>query len=435
MSKKKSKISLPPIRFVPSAETGEEQIAILESITPSPGFPTFANMIADVITKRSETTVFDFTPQVVNIRYQIDNVWHAMPSMDRETGDFMMATLKHLAGMNFRERRQRQSGTFKATFLDTGHKCRVVSQGVKHGERVALYVDITKPDTNTLEELGMPEKVKDMLTPSLGESTGMILFAAMPGAGYTSLWRAGLSACDRFMRDYYVIENEKDAEQEVVNVTPVFFDAAAGEDAFTPIPKLLLREPNVVAFADITNGKMLDQMSDLSSDGFLVLSRLYAKHSLDALLRLLVLKPAEIERLATELRAIVSMRLLRKICDVCRISYVPHPSMLQKLGLPPSSVRQMFKAFEFKPGMVDENENEIEMCPNCNGLGYKNITGIFEVLNITDGLRETLIKKPRMDHLLAAAKASQHVSIRDMGVVAVAQGVTSMEEVQRMLKK
>ena len=251
MSKKKSKISLPPIRFVPSAETEEEQIAILESITPSPGFPTFANMIADVITKRSETTVFDFTPQVVNIRYQIDNVWHAMPSMDRETGDFMMATLKHLAGMNFRERRQRQSGTFKATFLDTGHKCRVVSQGVKHGERVALYVDITKPDTNTLEELGMPEKVKDMLTPSLGESTGMILFAAMPGAGYTSLWRAGLSACDRFMRDYYVIENEKDAEQEVVNVTPVFFDAAAGEDAFTPIPKLLLREPNVVAFADI----------------------------------------------------------------------------------------------------------------------------------------------------------------------------------------
>jgi len=109
--------------------------------------------------------------------------------------------------------------------------------------------------------------------------------------------------------------------------------------------------------------------------------------------------------------------------------------MLQKLGLPPNSVRQMFKAFEYQPGMVDENENEIEVCPNCNGLGYKNITGIFEVLNMTDALREAMIKKPRMDHLLAAAKANHHISIRDMGIVAVAQGVTSMDEVQRMLKK
>ena len=435
MSKKKTKIEIPPIRFVPPGENQEEQEAILQSVEPSPGFPTFANMVADVITKRSETTVFDFTPQIVNIRYQIDNVWHAMPAMDRETGDYMMATLKHIAGMDFRERRQRQSGGFKATFLGVGHKCRVVSQGVKHGERVAFYVEIPKPDTNTLEELGMPEKVKDMLTPSLSESTGMVFFTAMPGAGYTSLWRAGLGACDRFMRDYYVIENEKDVEEEVVNVTSITYDAAAGEDAFSPMPKLLLREPNVVAFTDVTDGKMLDKMSDLSSDGFLVISRLYAKHALDGLLRLLVHKPAEVERLATELRAIVSMRLVRKVCDQCRIGFVPHPKMLHQLGLPPNSVRQMFKPFEFKPGMVDENENEIPMCTNCNGLGYKNITGIFEVLNMTDELRTAMVKKPRMDHLLATAKASQHVSIRDMGIVAVAQGVTSMDEVQRMLKK
>ena len=432
---RKGKIEIPPIRFMPTADSEEEQNAILESITPSPGFPTVANMVADVITKRSEVTVFDFTPQKVNIRYQIDNIWHAMPQMDRETGDYMMATLKQLAGMNYRERRARQKGEFKTEFMNEKHKCRIVSQGVKHGERIAMYVDIPKPKTDLLEQLGMPEQVKDSLAPILSQSQGMVFFTAMPKEGYTTAWRAGLSACDRFGRDYYVIEDERKVEEEVINVTSVTFDSTSGEDAFTPIPQLMLREPEVLAFTEIVDGKMLDKMSDMSSDGLLILSRLYAKHALDALLRLLVLKPTEIERLVTELSMVVSMRLLRKVCDVCSIGYVPHPSMLQQLGLPPGSVRQMKKAFHHKPGMVDEDGKEIEVCPNCHGLGYKHITGIFEVLKMTDQLREAMMKKPRLDHLAAVAKANRHVSIRDMGVVAVAKGVTAMDEVQRMLKK
>ena len=221
---RKGKIEIPPIRFMPTADSEEEQNAILESITPSPGFPTVANMVADVITKRSEVTVFDFTPQKVNIRYQIDNIWHAMPPMDRETGDYMMATLKQLAGMNYRERRARQKGEFKTEFMNEKHKCRIVSQGVKHGERIAMYVDIPKPKTDLLEQLGMPEQVKDSLAPILSQSQGMVFFTAMPKEGYTTAWRAGLSACDRFGRDYYVIEDERKVEEEVINVTSVTFD-------------------------------------------------------------------------------------------------------------------------------------------------------------------------------------------------------------------
>ena len=85
--------------------------------------------------------------------------------------------------------------------------------------------------------------------------------------------------------------------------------------------------------------------------------------------------------------------------------------------------------------MVDENNKEIEICPNCNGIGYKHITGILEVLEINDAIREALVKSPKLDRIMALAKANRHVAMRDMGIVAAAQSVTSIEEVQRMLKK
>ena len=113
---------LPPIHFTAAGRDEKEQQANLAIVTPSPGFPTAVHLICDAIEKRSDTTVFDFMPQVVNIRYRIDGIWHNMPPMDRETGDFMMATLKQLAGMNYRERRARQEGRFQALLMKRKYK-------------------------------------------------------------------------------------------------------------------------------------------------------------------------------------------------------------------------------------------------------------------------------------------------------------------------
>ena len=111
------KQELPPIQLTAAGRDEKEQKANLERVMPSPGFPTCAHVICDAIEKRADTTVFDFTPQIVNIRYQIDGIWHNMPQMDRETGDFMMATMKQLAGMNYRERRARQQGQFQGLLM------------------------------------------------------------------------------------------------------------------------------------------------------------------------------------------------------------------------------------------------------------------------------------------------------------------------------
>ncbi len=428
------KQELPPIQLTAAGNDDKEQQANLERVMPSPGYPTCVHVICDAIEKRSDVTVFDFTPQVVNIRYQIDGIWHNMPQMDRETGDFMMASLKQLAGMNYRERRARQQGNFQGLLMKQKYKCRVLSQGVKGGERIALYINIPQPSLDTLEDMGINPKIKEKLISTLKPDRGVVLVSAMPGEGFTATWRATLGACDRLMRDFYVMEEKSNVEPEVINVVSKVYDASQGQTAFTLMPNLLLQEPNVLAFTDPTNGEIIDQIVGLSEQNFLTITRIHGKHCVDALLRLLVHKP-NLKRLAAELQSVVCMRVIRKLCEECRIPYAPHPKLLAQLNIPQGRVRHFYKAFEYEPGMIDEDENEIEPCSHCAGIGYKERTGIFEVLSITDPLRKALVEKPKMDHLLAVARSQQHISMRDMGILAVASGVTSLEELQRVLKK
>lgn len=428
------KQELPPIQLTAAGADEKEQKANLDRVIPSPGFPTCVHVICDAIEKRSDTTVFDFTPQLVNIRYRIDGIWHNMPQMDRETGDYMMATLKQLAGMNYRERRARQEGNFQGLLMKRKYKCRVVSQGIKSGERIALYINIPQPPADTLEEMGIQPKIKEKLMASLNKDTGISLVSAIPGEGFTSTWRATLGACDRLMRDFYVLEEKSNVEPEVINVQSKIYDASKGQTPFTPMPALLLLEPNVLAFTDPTDGQTVNQMIELSEKDFQVITRVHGKHCLDALLRLLVYKP-NIKKLAEHLSCVVCMRMFRKLCTECRIPYAPHPKMLTQLGIPQGRVRQFYKAFEYEPGMLDENENELEPCTECAGIGYKERTGMFEVLTITDPMRKAIAENPRMDHLAAVARSQHHISMRDMGILAVASGTTSLEELQRILKK
>lgn len=425
---------LPPIQFTAAGKDEKEQQANLARVTPSPGFPTAVHVICDAIEKRSDTTVFDFTPQIVNIRYHIDGMWHNMPPMDRETGDFMMATLKQLAGMNFRERRARQEGRFQALLLKRKYKCRVLSQGVRTGERIAMYLNIPEPDLETLADMGIKPTIRAKLMESLNADTGMVLVSAMPGEGFTATWRAVLGACDRLMRDFYVLEEKNRVEPEVINVNSIAWDESKGQNPFTPMPNLLLQQPNVLAFTEPINGEIIDQMVGLSEKEYLVLTRIHGKHCVDALLRFIVLKP-NLKKLAEQLQAVVCMRLIRKLCPECRVPYKPHPKLLAQLGLPQERVRQFYKAFEFEPGMLDEEENELEPCGQCSGIGYHGRTGVFEVLDINDAFRRVLTTTPKMEKLMAVAKANSHLSMRDMGVLEVASGSTSLEELMRVLKK
>ena len=435
MAKRQPIPDLPPVKFESAGSSQEEQDLNLQMVIPSPGYPTSVMMVVDVILRHVETAVFDFTPQAVAIRYLVDGVWQMMPSMDRENGDYMLATIKQLSGMNYRERRQRQEGNFKALFSEKKYRFRVVSQGIPTGERVGIYVDARKPPLDSLDQLGMRAAMKQLLGPLLLQKKGLVVVTAMPTEGFTTAWRAVLGACDRFLRDHFVVEEVHRAEQEVINVHQTFYDETKNENVLTPVPQMLLREPHVIGFPELSDGNLLTRICEISeSSRVLMLTRLYSRNAVEALPRLLSLKP-DLKKLAPMLSAVLCMRLVRKLCEHCKQPYQPSPQLLAKLGIPPARVQRFFRPQPYQPGQLDPEGNDIPPCDKCVGIGYQGRTGVFELLTVNDALRAALSSNPKMAHLTAVAQQSGHVSMRDEAVLLVARGVTSVEELQRVFAK
>ena len=426
---------IPPIRVTAAGDTPNEQTANLKRVRPSPGYPVAMQLLAEIAAKDADLTVLDYSPNKVTMRYRIDGLWHGGPTADRETGDYLLAVLKQLAGMDYKERRKPQEGSLTSEYQKQKQKFRIVSRGIKTGERVAVYLSYKKPPMETLTQLGMRSSMLATLAPHLNsEEIGTTFVSAIPGEGYTSAWRGVLDGCDLLTRDYYVIEDAEKVEPEVINISSLTFDRSKGETPMTPMPALLLREPNVLGLPNIENADELNAFSKMARDHELPLFlRGPGKHCVDSVLRVAAMKP-DMNLFAETLRVIVCMRMIRKLCEHCRIEYKPRPELLEKLGLPVGRVGVLYRPFVWKPGMVDEEEEEIEACEHCSGIGYRGRTGLFEMLEPNDEFRQTLATKPSMRTLQQIAQANGHLSLMKEGAILIAKGTTSVDELQRVLK-
>ncbi len=429
---------LPPLKFIASGDDEDARQANLLTVQPSPGYPHAVFLLADAITKRADLVLMDFTPAAVSVRYQVDGIWHTMPALQRQVGDYMVASLKQLAGVDYRERRQRQVGRFTADYLKYAHKCRLTSQGIPAGERVVVEIQRQRPPLETLEEIGMRPGMRTQLVAAMNEPGGLVLFGSLPGDGLSTTWRAALQATDRYMRDFFTLQEQSRQEPEIVNIGNETWDESAGQTMSTALTSLLLREPNAIAFAEISDGPALDKMCDLANNRQVtVITRLNARYAVEAVVRALMLKP-DVAEFAAALRTVVCQRVVRRLCTRCRQPFQPNPALLTQLGLPPERVPVLYRRFEPSPEqLTDEKGNPVELppCEKCGGPGFYERTAIFELLQVDDRFRQAMRETPTVQSLTAAANASGHISLRDEGIVLVARGDISLEELQRVLKK
>jgi general secretion pathway protein E len=160
-------------------------------------------------------------------------------------------------------------------------------------------------------------------------------------------------------------------------------------------------------------------------DDKLVITSIPARDAPEALLRLLQMKLPQ-QQFASVVTAVLYQRLIRKLCPDCKVGFKPSTEMLKKLGIPAGKVEQFFR-----PPTAEEVEKP---CQTCQQLGYLGRTGIFELLVVTDAMREILAKQPSLELIKKAARADSQRSLQEEGILLVAKGVTSLPELQRVLK-
>lgn len=399
----------------------------------SPAYITLKDLVADAVNKRAEKVLLDYTAEKVGLKYQIDGVWIDMPDRQRDVMDPVAAVIKKLGNRNINDRKSKQEGAFQAEYQGTRYMCPFTSQGTAAGERILLTIAGKGQRFNSIDELGIREKMRDQLKELLASREGIFVFSAMPGGGLSSMMTMALKSTDRLLRDFIAIGDRAKHEPEVENVDLTTIDVAGGETPMSVLPKLILKQPDVLVIRELTDAETLATLAKQCTDDHpkLSITSVRAKEAVEALLRIAALKlPAQ--EWAPHLLGVLNVRLIRKLCDQCKEPYEPTAELLSRLGIPAGRIQTLYR--ERQPLPPDSKEKR-PPCPQCSDIGYYGRTGIFELLVMNDKLREALIKQPQLEVLKKVARATGHRGLQEEGIALVALGVTSLTELQRVLKQ
>lgn len=356
--------------------------------------------------------------------YLIDGVRQAGDAIPTADALALIDFWKSCAELDLKDRRRKLSGMIKVSggVGETGVK--ITTSGSKSGMRLTMVFDPDKAVRRPLEDLGLLDSQLDDVRELGKVEGGVVLLAAPSDHGRTTTGYAMLNLHDAYTENVQTVEIEKEDSLEGVRQIE-FTPSEDGPDFASTVRSVLRRDPDVVTVMELPDVETAKEIAkaDLSrsrvyvsikGEGALASAQVWVKAVGDASLA------------GKGLTGLISQRLLRKLCENCRVPYQPPPEILKKLGLPADKVKQLHK----KGGQV-LIRNKPEPCPVCQGLGYVGQTGVFEVYQLDDEMRSMVAKQDWIG-LRNALRKSQRPSIQQAALRRAVEGVTSIEEVMRV---
>lgn len=435
-------IELPPIEFTAAGDSDAIQWVNLEKVKPTKGFPSLCFLMADALTNWVQTIVLNYNSKEVTVNFQNDGQWTSAQPMNRKNGDYLAVSLKQLSGMDFRQRHGVQTGKFQAKFLNLKFDCTVKTIGVKTGEQVIINVNIPRPTPSNFLEMGMRDKQTSQAREMFKPKSGLIIVSCLPGDGNSTLWQGIKAAGDRFSKDYFALEPKGCEEKDVENVTNHHYDLASqdGSQSYKNVLNdVILREPSALFLLDSSDPDRIEELLKHGEENeFIVVVPVVARNAAETPLRLLSMGLSP-ETVAKYLIGVVSSRLVRRLCDGCKQGYAPPHSMLKQLGIPVQPDMLFFDRFnaqEYTESTWD-GRGEMELpppCPVCNGSGFYGRTGLYEVVTMDEAMKKIISKGGKLSDMKQAIAAARNTTFKEEGIVKIVQGITSLDELQRVLK-
>jgi len=394
------------------------------------GFNAYRLIVANAIFKRSTGVMFDYTEEDCQVRFQVDGVWHLVQTVPREQGDPMLESAKLLIGANPNERRKRQHGTFVAIVEKKNHfEAEFASQGVPTGEKALIQFTITKVPFKTADDLGLVDPELSQVRHALSLTEGVMLISAPPANGLRSSTNVFMRIADRYVRDYVTVEDERNKYEAIENLPITFYDSAKGETPMTVLPDVFFKEPQVLVLRDMINRETLERCFKETENTRLIITTARGKDCAEAIFQLLKLGISP-QLLASKLATVTCQRLIRKLCTDCKEAFPPPPAMLQKLGIRPGTVSNLYRIRSEPP----EGEKPLPPCLKCNEIGYYNRTAMFEILEINDAFRKVILAAKSVEQMRQGLQQAGHKGFIPSGLALVANGTTSIDELMRILK-
>ena len=353
----------------------------------------------------------------------IDTVRSKIDSMDTNVGVKVFNQIRLMAGLDMEEHRKKQTGMFRIMAPNNHYELTVTSSGTSKGQLLRIDVDRSNQVKMPYDGLGLLDKQRKILDPltQIRARHGMVLLSSPPGQGLTTTGYAVMSTHDSYTSNVRTLEIETEAVLE--GAVQQTWDPTNPEVDFArTLQSMLRRDPDVVLITHVEDSDTARTAAESGPKGPLLYMSMTAGSSMETISKWIQLV-GELDLATAPLKAVVHQRLIRRLCDNCKIGFVPaDPS---RLRLPEGA--QLYKA-----GGEIEDRNKIIDCPVCKGNGYLGVTGIFEVMPITDDVRKCLFDGD-LKAAQTAARREKMILLQEAAMQKAVQGITSIEEIKRVL--
>ena len=372
-------------------------------------------LLADAVERSASDIHFEPEQNFLRIRYRIDGVLRQVRSLHKTYWPAMAVRLKVMAKMNIAETRAPQDGRISATMAGRMVDFRVASLPTAHGENVVLRILDRQKGIVPIDKLGLEEAQLELLKRMIARPEGIILVTGPTGSGKTTTLYSILNHINTDGVNIMTLEDPVEYPMTLIRQTSV--SEAAKLDFANGIRAMMRQDPDVILVGEIRDRDTAEMAFSAAMTGHQVYSTLHTNSAAGAFPRLFDIGIVP-DILAGNIIGILAQRLVRKLCRTCRQSYDPDAKARRLLGMAATDSAKLFRAVG---------------CAKCDYQGYSGRRSILELLKIDPGIDELVARRATAREILTAARANGFETLADNGVRLVRTGVTSLDELMRVV--
>jgi type II secretory ATPase GspE/PulE/Tfp pilus assembly ATPase PilB-like protein len=334
-----------------------------------------------------------------------------------------------LAGLDLGERRKPQKGKLKAAVGGTRHELEINTAGSAAGEFLKILVDPKKRHAFRMEELGFGDDQLAKMQELVKEPGGIVLVSAPKGQGLTSTMYGIMRAHDAFLTHIHTVERAPEEDLEGITQNPIPANATP-EDEYKALSWVISQEPELIVITMVESPKSAQDLVKYAGNGRRVYIGLRAGSTFQALEQWRKLVGSD-KAAMEHLRMVISGRVMRRLCNACKLAYSPDPDTVRKLNLDPAKVSTLY--MPRKEPMRDQKGNVIP-CEFCKELRYKGRFGVYELLDVDKDVKQIVSAGGSVNQLKAVFRKQRARFLQEQALVQITEGETSVQEMLRVLR-
>jgi type IV pilus assembly protein PilB len=382
-------------------------------------------LISDALGRRAEMIRVEPKGSAAAVTLYVDGVAYPGERLPKQQALAITQVLKLLAGLDIKQRGKPQSGGIKTEYKERDYHVLIDTAPLTGGaERLQVRMQNIEERPETPEQLGFSDHLRKRIRELTSQRHGVVLVSGSPNSGVSTTAFAVIRSIDAYLYSIFSLANL--AGRSMTHITQP--DKVQGETYDKELARCIRSEADVIIVDPLHTPDRLKMVFDAAEKVCLV-AEYRARDAGDAILQLTKELGAEV--VAERLSLVLSQKLIRRLCEECKQAYKPNPKLLQKVGLPPET-KVLYRTPQSIE--VDGKIEEPEYCEKCGGIGYFGRVGLIEAIETTPGVKELILKGADPKAIKKQARVDGMQSFQSDGLRLVAEGRTSLDELQRAFR-